>query len=116
LIGCDDSLIPVEVSVAPTRAPLRAALEQLLAIENSTWEGTELYNALYRSDIMLEDVTIVNGQATIRLSGTIRLGGTCDTPRFTEQLRETALQFSTVTEVEVWINGVPLDEALDARG
>jgi hypothetical protein len=116
LIGCDDSLIPVEVSVAPTRAPLRAALEQLFSIENATWEETELYNALYRSALSLQDVRIENGRAKIRLSGTLRLGGTCDVPRFEEQLSETALQFSTVTEVDVWINGKSLDEVLDARG
>lgn len=116
LIGCNDSLVPVEVPVAPTRAPLRAALEQLLETESATFDEIQLYNALYRSDLVVEDLRIVGGRAIIRLSGTLRLGGACDVPRFEEQLLETALQFSTVTEVDVWINGTPLDEALSARG
>jgi LysM repeat protein len=116
LIGCDDSLVPVEIPIAPTRAPLRAALNELLAIESEMWQGTDLYTALYRSDLTLEDVAIVGGTARIRLSGTLLLGGACDTPRFEQQIRGTALQFPTVSEVEVWINGTPLDEALSARG
>jgi LysM repeat protein len=116
LIGCEDSLAPLEVPIVPTRAPLRAALHELLTLESATLDEIELYNALYRSELVLDDVTIVGGKATIQLSGTLRLGGACDTPRVEEQLRAAALQFSTVTEVEVWVNGVPLDEALSARG
>jgi hypothetical protein len=44
----------------------------------------------------------------------LRLGGTCDKPRFEQQIRETALQFPTVNELDVLVNGEPLDEVLSS--
>jgi hypothetical protein len=114
-IGCNDSLVPVEVEVGPTRTPLRSVLEQLLLIENATQGDTKLYNALDRSDLTIDDVTLDGSKAVIALSGDLRLGGVCDAPRVEEQIRATALHFSTVTKVDVSINGMPLEEVLSAR-
>jgi hypothetical protein len=109
-IECDDSVVPVEVPIGPTIAPLRAALSKLLSIKAREYGESGLYNALYRSDLTLEDVGIFNREAVIRLSGTLTLGGVCDEPRVRAQLEETALQYPTVDSVSIFINGVPLGQ------
>jgi hypothetical protein len=111
-IGCDDSVAPVEVPIEPTIAPLRAALNKLLSLKTREYGQSGLYNALYRSDLTLEDVGIFNREAVIRLSGTLTLGGVCDEPRVRMQLEETALQYATVDSVSVLINGTPLERLL----
>jgi hypothetical protein len=109
-IGCDDSVVPVEAPIEPTIAPLRAALNKLLSLNTRKYGQSGLYNALYRSDLTLEDVGIFNRQAVIRLSGTLTLGGVCDEPRVRAQLEETALQYATVDSVSIFINAVRLEE------
>ncbi|MGC9467722.1 MAG: GerMN domain-containing protein [Anaerolineae bacterium] len=115
LIGCDDSVIPVQVEIEPTIAPLRAALNELLAIDTQYYGQSGLYNALYQSDLSIVGINIVQGKATIALSGTLQIGGVCDAPRVEAQLKETALQFSTVNDVEVTVNGQPLEEVLSNK-
>jgi hypothetical protein len=114
-IGCDDSVVPVEVEIEPTIAPLRAALEQLLAIDTETYGQSGLYSALYASDLTVGSIDIVQGKATIALSGDLVLAGVCDNPRVAAQLEETALQFSTVNQVEILLNGEPLDQVLSQQ-
>jgi hypothetical protein len=50
------------------------------------------------------------------LSGDLSLGGVCDTPRLRQQLRQTLLQFPQVDQVELFINGEPLEDVLSAAG
>jgi hypothetical protein len=114
-IGCDDSAVPVEVVIEPTIAPLTAAINQLLALESEEYGQSGLYNALHASDLTLEGINIEEGKATIALSGDLVLGGVCDNPRVEAQLRETALQYSTVDEVEILLNGEPLDQVLSQK-
>lgn len=115
-VGCGDSAVPVQVTTAHTQAVLKAALEALLSIKEPYYGQSGLYNALHQSDLRLDSATIKDGLATIRLSGTMLLGGVCDTPRVEAQITETALQFSTVSEVAVFVNGVPLEEVLSEKG
>ena len=75
-----------------------------------------LYNALYQSDLQVESISLENGKAEIYLTGTMMLGGECDNPRVEAQLKQTALQFSTVQEVSIYINGKLLSEVLSLRG
>lgn len=114
-IGCGDSLVPVEVQIKPTVAPLTAALENLLAINTRTYGQSGLHNALHRADLTVESVDIDNGEAQIQLSGDIQAGGVCDVPRIEGQLRQTALQYSTVDSVSIMINGQPLEDIMSAR-
>jgi LysM repeat protein len=115
LIGCNDSLVPVTIEIAPTRAILRASLEKLLSLHDPYYGQSGLYNALYQSTLTLEDVRIDNRVATIKLSGQIVQGGVCDTPRIQAQLEQVALQFSTVSRVEITVNGRPLSEVLSLQ-
>jgi hypothetical protein len=112
VIGCGDSVVPVEVEIDPTIAPLTAALNRLLALETREYGQSGLYNALYRSDLTLESIDIEDGEAMIELSGDLVLGGACDNPRVRAQLQQTALQYATVDQVTVFINGEPLDDIL----
>ena len=110
--GCDDSVVPVEVAIEPTIAPLTAALNKLLSVKTREYGQSGLYNALYRSDLTVQGINIINREAVIRLSGTLTLGGVCDEPRVRAQLRETALQYRTVDRVSIFVNGTSLEALL----
>ena len=65
LIGCEDSLVPVQQEIEPTVAPLQSALELLLINDPRIFPDTGLYNALSHSDLSVESIDIENGEATI---------------------------------------------------
>lgn len=111
-VGCGDSLVPVEVTFAPTVAPLTAALEELFAIDTRLYGQSGLYNPLYRSNLGVLGIDITNGVAEINLTGELQLGGACDNPRVEAMLTEVALQYDTIDSVIVRIDGVPLEELL----
>jgi len=116
-IGCGDSAIPVMVQIPATQGVLKAALEKLVSIKDQYYGQSGLYNALYQSDLQVESVSIDgNGKASVYLTGTLLMGGDCDTPRVEAQLRQTVLQFQTVTDVVIYINGKPLSDVLSLKG
>jgi len=114
-IGCDDSLIAVDVGIPPTAGVLRAALSELLAIDSDFYGDSGLYNALYQSNLEIGDLSVINGLARIYLTGDLMLGGVCDHPRVEAQLNAIALQFTTVSSVEIFINGIPLKDVLSLK-
>ena len=114
-IGCGDTLVPVTVEIPATRAVLRASLEKLLGLKTQFYGESGLYNALYQSQLTIDDVRIDNRVATIRLSGQIVQGGVCDAPRIQAQLEQAALQFSTVSSVKVYVNGNVLQDLLSTK-
>lgn len=114
-VGCGDSAIPISVTVPRTQGILRAALEKLLSAKQQFYGEAGYYNALYQSNLEVGTVTIEQGKAIIHLTGSISLGGVCDAPRVQAQIEQTALQFSTVNDVEVYINGIPLEEVLSSQ-
>jgi hypothetical protein len=115
LVGCGDSAVPVTVTIPRTQGVLRAALEKLLSAKQQFYGESGLYNALYQSNLQVAGVTIEQGKAIIRLTGTIMLGGTCDAPRLEAQIEQTALQFSTVNEVTVFVNDRSLEDVLSQK-
>ena len=116
-IGCGDSLVAVEVAIEPTTAVLRAALTELLNLAPQEVFGqSALYNALYLSTLNIDELNIIDRKALIFLSGELVIGGECDNPRIEQQLYETALQFSTIDEVEIYINNISLDQLLSLEG
>ncbi|HET8564405.1 MAG TPA: GerMN domain-containing protein [Candidatus Binatia bacterium] len=114
-VGCGDSALPVTVTIARTQGVLKAALQKLLGMNEQFYGASGLYNALYQSDLELKSVAIDQGKAIIHLTGTLMLGGVCDNPRVEAQIEQTALQFSTVREVAVFLNGTPLEEILSQQ-
>jgi sporulation and spore germination protein len=115
LVGCGDSAIPINVTIPRTQGVLRAALEKLLSARQQFYGESGYYNALYQSDLEVASVRIEQGNAIIHLTGTIMLGGVCDAPRLEAQIEQTALQFSTISTVTVFVNDIPLEEALSSR-
>lgn len=115
-VGCGDSAIPVQVEIPNTQGVLKATLESLLAVKTQSYGESGLYNALYQSDLRVENVSITYGIATINLTGTLLMGGECDNPRIQAQLEQTVLQFPTVSKVEIFINGKSLADALSLKG
>ena len=115
LVGCGDSAIPINVTIPRTQGVLRATLEKLFSAKQQFYGESGYYNALYQSDLDVAGVTIEQGKAIIHLTGTIVLGGTCDAPRVQAQIEQTALQFSTVSDVEVFVNDIPLEDVLSTQ-
>lgn len=115
-IGCGDSVLAVTREISRTRAPLRAALEELLRMPERYGSDPELYNALHRSELRLESISVRHGLARITFAGQLVTRGVCDSPRVQAQIEETALQFPIVKKVQVFINGTPLSEYLSERG
>lgn len=114
-IGCGDSLVAVDRLIPATNAPLTAALKELFALHDRYYGQSGLYNALANANLKLDSAAIVNGTATVKLSGTLGLGGVCDDPRAQEQLKQVVLQFSTVKQANIFLNGIPLEQALSQQ-
>ena len=111
LIGCGDSLIPVEREIQATddvELKITRTLNILLGLDDEFYGESGLYNALYQSDLSVDDVTVEDGTATVNLSGELLIGGVCDEPRVEEQLRQTILQFEGIDEAVILLNGGPL--------
>ncbi len=115
LVGCGDSAVPVQVEITPTQGVLKAALLSLLSLKSREYGESGLYNVFYQSSLQLDSVKIENGTAIIHLSGSLLLGGECDNPRVEAQLTKTALQFSTVQQVTIFINNKPLKDVLSLK-
>ena len=117
LIGCGDSLVPVEIALEPTADVLRATLIELLNLSSVMTPGQSgLYNALSLSELAIQELDIANGEAIIYLSGTLIIGGECNIPRIEAQLTETVLQFSNIDRASIFINDIPLEELLSLEG
>ena len=115
-VGCGDSAIPVQVELPPSAGVLKSALVALLSVKDQTYGQSGLYNALYQSDLQVESVSIAAGKASVYLTGTMKMGGECDTPRVQAQLEQTVRQFPTVTDAAIFINGKPLADVLSLKG
>jgi hypothetical protein len=115
MVGCGDSAVAVTVMVPHTTAVLRASLEALLAIKQQFYGESGLDNALYASTLQLQSLSLSGGKAVVHLTGTLSLGGECDNPRVQAQLEQTVLQFSTVKQADIYINGKTLAQALSLK-
>ena len=109
-IGCNDSLVPVTRTVSANAVPLKAAVEELLAVPRE-YEGG-LGNYWFGENLRVQSVNLRSGVATIRISGNVYIAGVCDAPRIEGQIRETARQFRGVKSVKVFVNGQRLADVL----
>jgi hypothetical protein len=110
-IGCEDSLVAITRTVKSAGEPLKAAIEELLAIPHEY--SKELGNYWWGKNLKVKSLAIADGVATINISGEGPfVAGVCDEPRITEQIEETAKQFPTVKKVKVFVNNKTLAEAI----
>lgn len=115
-VGCGDSAVAQTIYVPPTITPLRESMNQLLALKDQRVGPAKLYNSLYQSNLSVANINLdALGKATIQLEGQVQLGGVCDIPRFKSQIELTARQFSTVSSVEIFINGQAIDDVLSLK-
>jgi uncharacterized protein DUF3828/sporulation and spore germination protein len=111
-IGCNDSLVPVTRTIKKTRAPLTAALRELLLTPSQSDGPAKLENFWKGRNLAIKSVSIRNGIATIRISGEVFVAGICDEPRIQSQIGETAMQFPTVKSVQVFVGKRTLADAI----
>lgn len=115
--GCDN-VVFVERNVTETSAPLSAALSELFSLERENVEGQFNFIARTNDTLFFDRADISEeGVASIYLTGELSgLIGVCDNPRAAIQIEETALQFSTVDTVQIYLNRVRTDLTADGRG
>lgn len=107
--GCD-LLAPITRDIEPTQAPLTAAMEELFAINRTDVQGFYNFLANTNDTLSFERAAVTNGTANIYLTGELTgLAGVCDNPRAAIQIEETARQFSTVEDVQIYLNDEPTD-------
>lgn len=107
--GCDQ-LAPITRDIEPTEAPLTAALEELFAINRTDVQGFHNFLAKTNDTLEFDRAEVTDGTANIYLTGELSgLVGVCDNPRAAIQIEETAKQFSTVEEVQLYLNGEATD-------
>jgi hypothetical protein len=111
-IGCGDSLVAVSRRIQRTPAPLKAALEELLATPPETGGNPKLQNFWKGNNLKVRSVSIRKSTATIYLSGEVFVAGVCDQPRIESQIEATARQFPTVKRVKVFIGKRSLADAI----
>ncbi len=112
--GCDDSLVSVEAD--DSVKTITDAYETLLTIKASMYGNSGLYNSLYQSDLHVNRAEIKKGEANIELVGRYSIAGTCDGPRFVEQLTSVAKQFPDVKTIDITINGQSINDLFSGRG
>jgi hypothetical protein len=111
--ACNDSIVPVQINIDATVAPLTASLDALLKRDPADLDLAQLTNPSAEGTLVIDQVDIINGQARVALTGNVADNlSFCDGARIAAQMQATALQYSTVTSVTVTVNGVPLADLL----
>ena len=116
--GCD-RVVFTEREIAPTAAPLTAALEELFSLDQTSVAGWQNFIARTNETLSFKRARVEQstGLAHIHLSGRLSgLGGVCDNPRARTQIVQTALQFPSVEKVQLYLNGEPTDLQPSGRG
>ena len=113
-IGCGDSVVMVERPFTGPD-PLVQAYTDLLSIKERDYGESGLVDILYQSTLTIKQIYVQGGVAVVYLEGSMMLGGECDNPRVQAQLEQTALQFSEVTSVQVFINDKSLADAISLK-
>jgi hypothetical protein len=114
-IACGDSLVKINKQTTdyPT---VKTAIKELLSIKTVRYGESGLYNALSLSTLSLQSIETVNNVDIVHLTGSYFLGGECDGPRFIQQIRATAAQYSQGRPVLVQINGVSVAQLFSGKG
>lgn len=116
--GCSDSLVAVSRNSASGSAlitQITNGYNELFSIKTQYLGESGLYTALYQSKLAVSKITITGNIAMVYFTGSYSLGGTCDAPRFSEQLKAIPLQFAQIKQVKIFINNIPLEQALSSH-
>ena len=108
LQGCD-LVTMVDRSITSTSMPLTASMNALFT-KSDPWPYSDTYSGNFISsqkNLFFDHATVNSGVAQIYLTGNYSLAGECDDPRISTQITNTALQFSTVKSVQIFLNNSP---------
>ncbi|MDI3330234.1 MAG: GerMN domain-containing protein [Micrococcus sp.] len=118
--GCGDLLVESTVKAEDSgevgsTERVEAGIEALL--EDREYEHSDgLVNALYQSELTLEDVSLNGDTVTVDLSGQPLSSGSCDDPRIIAQLEYTAAANAGAYTAEVLVDGTPIQEFMSQKG
>lgn len=112
LIGCNDVLVPKEITIKAEKTVLESTLSELIDFKSTG----ELQNFVRGPALMLIQVTIANGIADVYLKGDFNISGACDIARIKEQIYETLKQFPEYRKINIFINNQILEKYLDIAG
>lgn len=103
--GCD-RVVMVDRDIAATSSVLNAAMRELFTEEREQVGGAFNFIARTNNTLKFDRATVELGIAKIYLTGSLSgMAGVCDDPRAAIQIEETAKQFSSVSTVEIYLNG-----------
>jgi hypothetical protein len=104
--GCD-KVAMISRTITPTSAPLTAAMNELFGLKDTNVGGLYNFIAKTSSTLKFDHAVVEDSTAKIYLTGSLSgLSGVCDDPRAAIQIEETALEFATVDNVEIYLNGI----------
>jgi Sporulation and spore germination len=115
-VGCGDSVVFRERDIPKTESVLRDTLTALFSAKQEYYGTSRLYNSLFRSNLQVVGISNHEGIFRVELSGQLVLTGVCEDARIQAQLMETIMQFSTVRQANVFVNGVALEKLLGGKG
>ena len=118
--GCGDLLVESTVKTQDSGEVgstdrVEAGIEALLR-DREYEHSNGLVNALYQSDLKLEDVSLNDDTVTVELSGQPMSSGSCDDPRIIAQLEYTAATNAGAYTAEVLVDGTPIQEFMSQKG
>ncbi|HRO29826.1 MULTISPECIES: GerMN domain-containing protein [Micrococcaceae] len=118
--GCGELLVESTVKASGsgevgTTERVEAGIEALL--EDRTYEHSNgLINALYQSELSVEDVSIEGDTVTVDLTGQPMSAGSCADPQIIGQLEYTATANAGTYTAEVLVDGTPIQEFMSQKG
>jgi Sporulation and spore germination len=111
-VGCGDSVVFGERDIPKSASVLKDTLTVLFSAKEEYYGTSRLYNALFRSDLSVAGISNHEGVFKVDLTGQLVLTGVCEDARIRAQIMETIMQFPTVKQANVFVNGVSLDKLL----
>ncbi len=118
--GCGELLVESTVKASSsgevgTAERVEAGIEALL--EDRTYEHSNgLVNALYQSELSVQDVSIEGDTVTVDLTGQPMSAGSCADPQIIGQLEYTATANAGTYTAEVLVDGTPIQEFMSQKG
>ncbi len=103
-VGCDSYLLPVDTGILrsdDTIRDLRLALEALFSPVQTHPVVENSYDWVKKLGLMVEDISIQDGEARVLLAGGLRGIGTCGDAVLEAQIIQTVFQFEMIERVMV---------------